>query len=57
MANQGISNTHLSGSVSGNRFKPMAQFGWRHRIQWFTHAALFTAAFLFVVALICGVFS
>ena len=56
MANQGISNTHMNGSVSGNRFRSIPQLGWRGRIRWLAHAALFAASFLFVVALICGVF-
>ena len=52
MAELGISHTHVNhyGSVSNK--KPLTT---RHRLQTALHGALFTAAFLFVVAMVCGV--
>ncbi|MBX4958964.1 hypothetical protein [Rhizobium lentis] len=52
MADLGISHTHVNhyGSVASK--KPLTA---RHRLQTLLHGALFTAAFLFVVAMVCGV--
>lgn len=51
MADLGISHAHVNqyGSVPK---KPLTT---RHRLQAVLHGAIFTAAFLFVVALVCGV--
>ncbi|EJZ20876.1 hypothetical protein NE852_21275 [Rhizobium sp. Pop5] len=52
MAELGISHTHVNhyGSVSNK--KPLSS---RNRLQTVLHGAIFTAAFLFVVAMVCGV--
>ncbi|WP_190237689.1 hypothetical protein [Rhizobium sp. R634] len=51
MADLGISHTHVNhyGSVADK--KPLTA---RHRLQTMLHGAIFTAAFLFVVAMVCG---
>ncbi|WP_165419568.1 hypothetical protein [Rhizobium leguminosarum] len=51
MADLGISHAHVNhGSVPTK--KPLTA---RHRLQTMLHGAIFTAAFLFVVAMVCGV--
>jgi hypothetical protein len=52
MANLGISHTHVNqyGSVEAKK-----RLTTRHRLQTVLHGAIFTAAFLFVVAMVCGV--
>jgi hypothetical protein len=52
MADLGITHTHANqyGSVAAK--KPAST---RHKIQLAIHATLFTAAFLFVAAVVCGV--
>ncbi len=55
MANLGIANTHvnqLDGSVATKRFRTASA---RHKLHTAFHVALFSAAFLFVAAIVCGV--
>lgn len=52
MANLGISHTHVNQYGSVPAKKPVTA---RHRIQTAIHVTFFTAAFLFVVAMVCGV--
>ncbi|MFS8145979.1 hypothetical protein [Rhizobium sp. R635] len=51
MADLGISHTHVNQYGSVPNKKPLTT---RHRLQTALHGALFTAAFLFVVAMVCG---
>jgi hypothetical protein len=50
MANLGLSNTHVNRFNEGKRNASR-----RHRLQTAVHVGLFSAAFLFVVAIVCGV--
>jgi hypothetical protein len=52
MADLGISHTHVNQYGSVPVKKPVST---RRKLEKALHAALFTAAFLFVVALVCGV--
>ncbi|EJC81791.1 hypothetical protein Rleg4DRAFT_3479 [Rhizobium leguminosarum bv. trifolii WSM2297] len=52
MADLGISHAHVTQYGSVETKKPMTT---RHRLQTVLHGAIFTAAFLFVVAMVCGV--
>ncbi|AGS23802.1 MULTISPECIES: hypothetical protein [Rhizobium] len=52
MAELGISHTHVNHYGSVATKKPHAT---RHRLQTVLHGTIFTAAFLFVVAMVCGV--
>ncbi|MDC7744270.1 hypothetical protein [Rhizobium binxianense] len=52
MADLGISHTHVNQYGSVGTKKPLTT---RHRLQTALHGAIFTAAFLFVVAMVCGV--
>lgn len=54
MANLGISHTHVHQYGSVPAKKPATT---RHKIQTAIHATIFTVAFLFVVAMVCGVVS
>ncbi|MBB3594618.1 hypothetical protein FHX08_005022 [Rhizobium sp. BK529] len=54
MANLGMSNTHVNQYGSVPAKKPVTT---RHRIQTAIHATFFTAAFLFVVAMVFGLVS
>jgi hypothetical protein len=56
MANLGISNTHVNqnGSVTGKRYAAAQSGSTRHKLQAVLHVALFSAAFLFVAAIVCG---
>ncbi|TCR90156.1 hypothetical protein [Rhizobium sp. BK376] len=58
MANWGITNTQvnqLDDSVSGKRLPVSGNASLRHKIQTVFHVALFSAAFIFVAAVVCGV--
>jgi hypothetical protein len=58
MAHWGISNTQvnqLDGSVAGKRPSASASVSMRHKFLTVFHVALFSAAFIFVAALVCGV--
>ncbi|EJT03862.1 MULTISPECIES: hypothetical protein [unclassified Rhizobium] len=52
MADLGISHAHVNqyGSIPAKKVLTT-----RHRLQTLLHGAIFTAAFLFVVAMVCGV--
>ncbi len=50
MANLGISNTHVNQFDGSKRAVKT-----RHKIQTVIHVALFSAAFLFVAAIVCGI--
>lgn len=50
MANLGISNTHVNQFDGSKRAAKT-----RHKIQTAIHVALFSAAFLFVAAIVCGI--
>jgi hypothetical protein len=52
MADLGMSHTHVNQYGSAPAKKPAST---RHKIQMAVHAAIFTAAFLFVAAMVCGV--
>ncbi|WP_190238071.1 MULTISPECIES: hypothetical protein [unclassified Rhizobium] len=52
MADLGISHAHVNQYGSAAIKKPMTT---RHRLQMAVHGAIFTAAFLFVVAMVCGI--
>ncbi|SCB60223.1 hypothetical protein GA0061105_11022 [Rhizobium aethiopicum] len=52
MAELGISHTHVNHYGSVQSRKPHAA---RQRLQAVLHGTIFTAAFLFVVAMVCGV--
>ncbi|MCH4547982.1 hypothetical protein MK632_19760 [Rhizobium changzhiense] len=52
MADLGISHTHVNQYGSVATKKPLTT---RHRLQTVLHGAIFTAAFLFIVAMVCGV--
>ncbi|WP_164736374.1 hypothetical protein [Rhizobium vallis] len=52
MADLGISHTHVNHYGSAASKKPLTT---RHKFQAALHGAIFTAAFLFVVAMVCGV--
>lgn len=49
MANLGMSNTHV------NQFDSKRAAKTRHKIQTAVHVVLFSAAFLFVAAIVCGI--
>lgn len=50
MANLGMSNTHVNQFDGSKRAAKT-----RHRIQTAVHVVLFSAAFLFVAAIVCGI--
>ncbi|MBY5841712.1 hypothetical protein J3P71_25740 [Rhizobium leguminosarum] len=52
MADLGISHAHANQYGSVPTKKPLTT---RRRLQTMLHGAIFTAAFLFVVAMVCGV--
>ncbi|MGO8118774.1 hypothetical protein AB9F43_29865 [Rhizobium leguminosarum] len=52
MADLGISHAHVNQYGSVPTKKPLTT---RHRLETMLHGAIFTAAFLFVVAMVCGV--
>ncbi|PZM09708.1 hypothetical protein [Rhizobium tubonense] len=57
MANLGISNTHVNhfdGSVNSKRLLAAQSASRRRKLQTGLNVALIAAAFLFVVALVCG---
>jgi hypothetical protein len=57
MANLGMSNTHVNqfdGSVTDKRLIAARSASRRRRLQMGLNIALVAAAFLFVVALVCG---
>jgi hypothetical protein len=55
MANLGISHTHVNqqGSVTSKRSGAQSA-STRHKLQTVLHVVLFSAAFLFVAAIVCG---
>jgi hypothetical protein len=58
MANLGMSNAHvnqLNGSVTDKRFHAVRNASTRHKIQTAFYVTLFSAAFIFVAAIVCGV--
>lgn len=58
MANWGITNTHvnqLDDSVASRRLSATRKLLLRNKIQTVFHVALFSAAFIFVAAVVCGV--
>ncbi len=52
MADLGITHTHVNQYGSLRAKKPASP---RQKLQTVLHAAIFTAAFLFVAAMVCGV--
>ena len=55
MANLGMSNTHVNRFEGSANSKRAANAATRHKIQTAIHVVLFSAAFLFVAPMVCGV--
>jgi hypothetical protein len=55
MAHWGIAHSHVNQLDNSAAHKRGSTVSVRHRVQHAFHVALFVAAFVFVVAMVCGV--